>query len=349
MKKHFIIDLIVAGAMAACVLGGCGKQSPRYCTTGMTKIENHDYEGAIEEFNEEISKDSGNRDAYRGLGIAYYRLGNMKLAKDNFKIVIDKSGNKYDDIHLDSMKYYAECLAGSGDYDSAVQYYSVLISKCDKEEKADFYYLRGCAYIHLNDENNAALDFEKSLECEDGNYSTYCNMYNAFMNSGYVDRAESYLRRLINAEDADAMLIGKTYFALGNYDLAEQYLEEAYDDGESEASYYLAMNYEKHEKYTEADNFYISYMNKHPEDPNIYNQYGAFLINMKNYETALSYIEKGLEKADKDSERALLYNEAICYEYMGDYDKAYELFESYVAKYPEDKSAKKEYEFLKTR
>ena len=126
-------------------------------------------------------------------------------------------------------------------------------------------------------------------------------------------------------------------------------MEEAYDDGESEASYYLAMNYEKHEKYTEADNFYISYMNKHPEDPNIYNQYGAFLINMKNYETALSYIEKGLEKADKDCERALLYNEAICYEYMGDYDKAYELFESYVAKYPEDKSAKKEYEFLKTR
>ena len=109
------------------------------------------------------------------------------------------------------------------------------------------------------------------------------------------------------------------------------------------------MNYEKQGKYTEADNFYVSYMNKNPDDPNIYNQYGAFLINMKNYETALSYIEKGLKKADKDSERALLYNEAICYEYMGNYDKALELFESYVGKYPEDKAAKKEYNFLKTR
>ena len=349
MKKHFIIDLIVAGAMAACVLGGCGKQASRYCTTGMSKIESNDYEGAIEEFNEEIRKDSGNRDAYRGLGIVYYKTGNMKLAGDYFKIAVDKSGNKYDDIHLDAMKYYAECLFVSGDYDSAVQYYSILISKCDKDEKADFYYLRGCAYIHLNDENNAALDFEECLKNGKADYSTYCNMYNAFMDSGYVDRAESYLRRLMNAEDADAMLIGKTYFALGNYDLAEQYLEEAYDNGASEAAYYLAMNYEKQEKYTEADNLYISCMNKNPKDANVYNQYGAFLINMNNYATALTYIEKGLNYADKDSERALLFNEAICYEYMGNYSKALELFEAYVSKYPEDKTAKREYEFLKTR
>lgn len=335
--------------MTAAVLSGCGKEPVKYCTAGMSKIESHDYEGAIEEFQEEISRDTDNRDAYRGLGIAYYRLGDMKAATDNFKIVIDKSGSRYDDIHLDSMKYYAECLLNSGDYDSAVRYYSVLLSKCGDEEKADFYYLRGCAYIHLKDENKAALDFENSLKCEDGDYATYCNMYNEFMESGYVDRAESYLKRLINAEDADNLLIGKTYFALGNYELAKQYLELAYDSGEAEATYYLAMNYEKQGKYSEAESFYVSYMNKNKDDANIYNQYAAYLINRGAYEDALTYIEDGLERADGECEKALQYNEAICYEYLGNYEKALELFEKYVKQYPGDKNAGREYSFLKTR
>lgn len=103
----------------------------------------------------------------------------------------------------------------SGEYDKAIEYYSTLIDECGKADKADLYYLRGCAYVHTGNENNAALDFEEAISLSDNSYSLYCNMYNEFMASGYTDRAESYLRRLISSKDADDFLIGKTYYLSG--------------------------------------------------------------------------------------------------------------------------------------
>lgn len=83
MKKHLFIDIICAGAVAAAVLTGCGKSNSLSCQAGMSKIETCDYQGAIESFNEIISKDSNNRDAYRGLGIAYYKLGTLKRPRSS--------------------------------------------------------------------------------------------------------------------------------------------------------------------------------------------------------------------------------------------------------------------------
>ena len=59
------------------------------------------------------------------------------------------------------MKYYAECLVKCGDNETAVKYYTTLIDKCPKAERADYYFLRGCVYIKLKDENKAALNYEK--------------------------------------------------------------------------------------------------------------------------------------------------------------------------------------------
>lgn len=349
MKKHFIIDLIMAGAAASVLLVGCGKKTTQYCTVGMGKIESCDYEGAIADFNSVISKNASNRDAYRGLGIAYYRMGDYISAAAQFKTVIDKSGSRYDDINLDAIKYYAQCLTLNGDYEDAVKYYSTLIDKCDKSEKPDFYYLRGCVYIKLNDENNAALDFEKSIELGNDDYVTYCNMYNEFLKAGYTDRAESYLKRVINDEDADDLLVGKTYYIFGNYEQAEKKLKSAVDAGKNDAGYYLAMTYEAEGKYVEAEGLYQEYMGKNPNDANIYNQYGSYLMNRQNYENALVYIEEGLKKADGNAKKALLYNQAICYEYMGDFNRALSILEKYVGEYPNDSVAGREYVFLKSR
>ena len=42
-------------------------------------------------------------------------------------------------------------------------------------------------------------------------------------------------------------------------------------------------------------------------------------------------------------------NTIICYENLGDFEKAKSLMEAYVADYPDDEEAKKDYTFLKTR
>ena len=349
MKKHLFIDLVAAGAMASLVFFGCAKADNKYCTAGMEKIADADYEGAIECFNGDISKNVNERDAYRGLGIAYYKLNNIPLAMQEFKVVIDKSGSKYDDICLDAMKYYAECLTLNGDYEGAIKYYTTIIDADKSKDKSVLYYLRGSAYIHLRDENNATLDFEKSLELKGDDYSMYCNMYNDFYEAGYVDRAQSYLKRLIANDDVSDFLVGKTHYIFGEYETAEKYLEKAVDDKDKDALYYLALTYEAEEKYVEAEKIYKDCIGKDKADPVIYNQYAVYLMNRDDYQAALTYIDKGLEKAEGRTRKTLEYNRIVCYEYYGKFDKAYEYAKQFIADYPDDEKGMREYRFLATR
>ena len=84
MKKHLFIDIICAGAVAAAVLTGCGKSNSLSCQAGMSKIETCDYQGAIESFNEIISKDSNNRDALTGdLELLIISLGTLKRPRSS--------------------------------------------------------------------------------------------------------------------------------------------------------------------------------------------------------------------------------------------------------------------------
>lgn len=381
MKKRFIIcPLSVAVAFA---LTGCGAGATQSCNKGMeyynsknyseaascfqeavnkksdntdyriylgmTKIELEDYDGAVESFDAAISIDKECRDAYRGKGIVYYKEGDFAGAIVQLKEAIDMSGSKYDDIHVDALKYYASSLFITEDYANAADAYTTLLDKVSGSDRADLYYYRGTSYIFLGDENKAVADYEESLKICGDNYITYCNMYSNFMEAGYTDRAESYLKRLLNGDDTDKLLFGRTYFNLGDYDRAREYLESAYADGESDAAYYLAMTYEKLQNYAEADRLYQEYLGEHPSDAHIYNQYGAYLINRGNYDGALAYIDTGIGYNDPQVMQELYFNRAVCYEYKHDYAKALEYFSEYVKKYPNDRDARREYEFLLTR
>ncbi len=383
MKRRLIIDLACAGMLSAVMLTGCGSNATQYCNSGIEKFNESEYSDAVEEFQKAVDKepsnssylvylgmaqietnqyteavnsftsaiesDSKNRDAYRGLGIAYYSTEDYADAIVNFKNAIDMSSDKFDDIHIDALKYYGRCLYEQGQYQDAVDIYTTLLAHCSKADEADVYYMRGSSYIKLKDENNAVLDYEASLKADDSDYNVYCSMYSAFMNAGYTDRAESYLKRIIDNESSDNLTIGKIYYALGSYEDAETYLKKAVDEEEEEAEYYLAMNYEAQQDYTDAEALYLEYLGSHPNDSNIYNQYGVYLINRSKYDSALVYIETGLELNKDEAKQQLLYNQAVCYEYTGDYAKALTLFKDYTTAYPDDKAAQREYEFLLSR
>ena len=382
MKKYFIINLALAGALSACLFTGCGKDGNSYCDEGikcfndsrfseaeeyfekavksdpdnadylvylvMAQIETLDYEGALNSFDSAISYDDECVDAYRGKGIIYFRQKDYNSSMEQMKKAMDVS-QSHDEIYMDALKYYASCQYHLKDYEGAVSSYTKLISDAGKADKAELYYLRGTAYIKLKDENNAALDYESSLDIEDECFETYCNMYNNFVEAGYIDRGESYLKRLLDMDSEDKLLSGKAYYNLGEYEKAEDALLDAYNSGDKEAAYYLAMAYEALENYAEADSLYEEYLGKHPNDAGIYNQYGAYLIHCGKYDSALVYIETGLSMKNSECEQELLYNQAVCYEYLRDFEKAEELFASYLSKYPNDPNAMKEYEFLMSR
>lgn len=67
------------------------------------------------------------------------------------------------------------------------------------------------------------------------------------------------------------------------------------------------------------------------------------------YETALSLAERGLSLSDELAKKELAFNQAVCYEYMGQYEKALELFLAYTDSYGSDARAQHEITFLSTR
>ena len=68
-----------------------------------------------------------------------------------------------------------------------------------------------------------------------------------------------------------------------------------------------------------------------------------------NYEEALQHAEAGLALSDDRAKKEIAFNQAVCYEYLGQYEKALELFRSYEEQYGQDEKADHEIAFLVTR
>ena len=83
----------------------------------------------------------------------------------------------------------------------------------------------------------------------------------------------------------------------------------------------------------------------------VYSRIAKDQINAGNYDDALSTIETGFSEAGADEvgREELTYNQAVAWEYKGDYKKALEILESYDQKYTAEGNAARELALLKTR
>ena len=76
---------------------------------------------------------------------------------------------------------------------------------------------------------------------------------------------------------------------------------------------------------------------------------GLCQMKMERYAEALSSFQAGMNTEDKSIMQTLKYNEIVAYEYMREFRTAANLMKDYIALYPDDAAALREYEFLKTR
>ena len=107
--------------------------------------------------------------------------------------------------------------------------------------------------------------------------------------------------------------------------------------------------YEKMGEYPYAISEYKKYLSENPESAVIYNQLGMCQIRQGDYDGAISSFEMGLALDDKNLNQAIEFNEITTYEYMGNFDTAKSLMDTYRQKYPDDEEAEREYVFLSTR
>ena len=85
--------------------------------------------------------------------------------------------------------------------------------------------------------------------------------------------------------------------------------------------------------------------------------YAKHLSKREDYDKALEAVEEGmallenktLNAHDDETLKSLMFSKGSCYEYMSDYNKALECFNTYIEKYGVDEEVSHEVAFLKSR
>ena len=338
---------------AGCVLligsmTGCGKKNEAL-QNAMEQVQALNYEEALPYFEEAEESGANNRLVYRGRGIAYMGLADYDQAIECFRQALSSSNGLVENIDYDLNYYLAAAYTKCGSFREAEDTYDAILALRSNEK--DAYFLRGNVRLNLSDFEGAKADFDKVVSLDPKNYDRLIEIYEVLENFGYKEAGQEYLQAALDSGDKsmDTYVMGRIYYYLGEYQKAYLALEEAKDKGGVISYLYLGRSYEATGDYNYASNVYNSYLSKYDDNAEIYNQLGLCELAKGDYQKALTAFQSGLQIEDNPVQQSLAFNEIVAYEYLGEYEQAYELLTSYVRTYPDDELARRELNFLSTR
>ncbi len=352
MKKAGGVVLLLSVIMTVCMLTGCGlNDKHENIDAGMKAIQNLDYSGALECFEKALVNSENQQLIYRGQGIAYIGLTQYEEAKEALLKAISYNKTGPDSITYDINYYLATAYYKTGELKKAIQIYSSIIALKPKE--TDAYYLRGSVELDSGEHDAAVADFNEALRLAKTDYDMYINIYLSFDRNGYTEEGQKYLKDLLdhNSDSMSNYDKGRISFYLQDYDSARNFLEEARTEssGNADVILMLGRTYEVLGDYNYASSVYLNYLKNDTTQVDVYNQLGLCEMKMKDYQTALEAFQSALAVENNDLMQTLQYNEIVAYEYLGEYKQAAVNMEKYLALYPDDAKAQREYEFLQTR
>lgn len=333
------------------ISAGCGAQGKSSnLSTGMDQIETADYDGALISFAAAREAGENAELVCRGEGLAYLGKTEYEAAVASFLDALTYCDGTVTSLEFDINYYLATAYYKSGDYQAAYETYCAILALDDKE--ADAYYLRGLTDLAMNNHDQAVSDFDRAIALDQNNYSMYINIYLTMDHYGYTEEGIGYLENAMSSgsksmSDYDKGLI---CYYMGDYENACSYLDNANKtNGSEKVVLALGQAYEATGDINFAASIYTNYISNYGASASIYNQLGLCKLQIGDYEAAREAFENGIAMNDMDTMQTLKYNEIVSYEYLGDFKKACVLMETYLATYPDDEAAVREYEFLKTR
>ena len=296
------------------------------------------------------SKKAEIKATYRQMGIEYMEQGDYAGAIDAFNAALSQGVGTVGADELDITYYKAAAQYASGDAKAAMATYNAIID-FDKDAY-EAYYLRGCLYGKQGDIETAKDDFAKAVKYGGKDYALYLNIYENLAGLGYAEDGNAYLREALSFKGqgaSDLEYKGQIYYLLGEYENAISVLEDALEIGSTYANLYLAKCYDDMGDTVTAEGYLKTYIGTATADAIALNELGEIMLGKELYAEAVAYFEQGLACDVIPNRGALLHNLVVAYEFNGNFDKAWEVVQEYVALFPEDENAQREYIFLKNR
>lgn len=341
------IKLCAAALLLVCGLTGCGSKA-ELVTESLQLIEQLDYQGALDKLEEAEAQKENARLIARGRGIAYMGMMEYEKAVEAFLEALALSDGIIQDVDFDINYYLAAAYMKCGQYSEARRTYDAIIQLRPEEEA---FFLRGSAALSLGDYTGAKADFDTAVDMNPKNYDRLIQIYEALAQAGYREAGQEYLSAVLDTEDAKLSHfdMGRIYYYMGEYQSACLELEKAREDGNESSCLYLGKAYEALGDYNYASNVYNSYLANNSGSSRLYNQLGLCEMSKREYQKALEAFQTGLQLGDLDMRQTLSFNEIVAYEFLGEYETAFDLLNSYLLLYPDDAAAMRELEFLATR
>ncbi len=307
------------------------------------------YEEALAHFQAALEKGEDVRTLYRGMGLAYMGMTRYEEAIHYLEAALHESSGRVDDLDFDINYYLATAYYKSGRPEDAVSAYNAILALRPREKNA--FYLRGYVRLSQNDFDNAQKDFDAAVALDGKDYDQMIRIYMALEEYGYKEAGMVYLQKVMaeNEKSISDYDMGRMSYYMGDYEKARDYLSKMDSSKDYGAALYLGRTYEALGDYNYASGIYAAYTENDQTKAEIYNQLGLCRMQMKEYTAALEAFQAAMNIEDNGMMQSLKFNEIVAYEYMGDFKTASALMNSYLKSYPDDETAKREYEFLRTR
>lgn len=352
MKKKTFFDktlILIISSVMALFLCACKEPSTVYYDAAWSYLNNNQPAEAVENFRLSIENEQESKEALRGLGIALISNGQYEEAIDPLIKALGKSNGRIRDIDYDINDYLAYAYEKSGDYENAIGIYTALVTLHPND--MDSYYRRALCYLMTGEKTAADEDFAKVTSKDPNNYDLHIQIFFSIKNAGFETEANAYLKAILEEgsrkiSDYDR---GRMCYYLGDYSNGRVYLEKAKDFSNPDTILMLGKTYEAIMDYSYAASLYASYLDAKGNNAAVYNQLGVCRWRLEDYEGALAAFSFGLKLDDPEWNRELLYNEAVTYEYMLDFENALVKFEEFTKLYPKDEDGQHELTFLTTR
>lgn len=241
------------------------------------------------------------------------KLQNMEYeaAVETFDEALLQSDLSVGEVELDIAAYKASALYHAGRFTEAKETCDAIL---DMKKNADIFVMRGLLQKEAGELEAAKADFEEAKKM---------------------------------TSSKDNVMLGRISYYMEDYTSAKEYLESAYESGETEARFWEAELYWQMGNEDYAVTLYQSYLAGEPRQQAAYQKVAAFQLKQEDYDAALETIQKGIQMGNAGCLQQLLAQEIAVYEQKREFATAKEKMESYVNAYPEDEEAAREYEFLK--